>query len=267
MLLPRWLPGAKTMPRTIAVSVIACLFMASPGHAADLAGVKAAGVLRVGTTGDYKPFAFREPDGSYRGADITMARQLATQLGVRVVFVPTVWAKLNEDFTAGRFDIAVGGVTILPAREKIADFSTAMLTDGKRPIVRCADKDRFTSVAAIDEPGVRVVVNPGASNEEFAHSHFPHAKLTVHPDNTSVFDEIVAGREDVMVTDGIEVDHQSLLHPELCAANVSAPFTRLEKAFMLPKDPAFVAAVDAWWAGEVASGSWARALDTAQHQP
>ena len=237
-----------------------------PAAAADLAAVRAAGVLRVGTTGDYKPFAFRDPDGSYRGADIDMARQLAAELGVTIAFVPTVWASLNSDFAADRCDISVGGVTILPAREKIASFSTATLVDGKRPIVRCADKDRFTSVAAIDQPGVRVVVNPGASNEEFARGHFAHAKLTVHPDNASVFDEIVAGREDVMVTDGIEVDHQALLHPELCAAAVPAPFTRLEKAFMLPRDPAFVAVVNQWWAAQVASGAWGRVLDTAQHQ-
>jgi cyclohexadienyl dehydratase len=249
-----------------AILALTVLGLCSPAQGAELAAVQAAGVLRVGTTGDYKPFAFREPDGGYRGADITMARQLATALGVRVEFVPTTWAKLNDDFASGKFDIAVGGVTILPARERIAAFSTATLVDGKRPIVRCADKNRYTSVAAIDQPGVRVVVNPGASNEEFARSHFSHATLTVHPDNVSVFDEIVAGREDVMVTDGIEVDHQALLHPELCPAAVPAPFTRLEKAYMLPKDPAFVAEVDRWWAAEVASGAWARALDAAQHE-
>ena len=249
-------------------SLVAAMALAAglPAHAADLAAVRAAGVLRVGTTGDYKPFAFREPDGSYRGADVAMARDLAADLGVKIQFVPTVWAKLNEDFAADRFDIAVGGVTILPAREKIAAFSTATLADGKRPIVRCADKDRFTSIAAIDQPSVRVVVNPGASNEDFARAQFPHAKLTVHPDNVSVFDEIVADREDVMVTDGIEVDHQALLHPELCAAAVPAPFTRLEKAYMLPRDPAFVQAVDRWWAGEAASGGWTKALDAAQHE-
>ncbi len=250
-------------PVLLAVLVVA----STPAvRAADLAAVQAAGVLRVGTTGDYKPFAFREADGSYRGADIAMAQQLAAALGVKVQFVPTVWATLNDDFAAGKFDMAVGGVTILPAREKIAAFSTATLVDGKRPIVRCADKDRYTTVAAIDQPAVRVVVNPGASNEDFARSHFPHAKLTVHPDNVSVFDEIVADREDVMVTDGIEVDHQALLHKELCAAAVAAPFTRLEKAYMLPRDPAFVQAVDRWWAEEVASGGWSRALDAAQHE-
>ena len=248
-------------------SVAMLCLLATTASAADLATVRQAGVLRVGTTGDYKPFAFREPDGSYRGADIAMARDLGRTLGLRVEFVPTVWARLDSDFAAGKFDIAVGGVTILPARQKIADFSTATLVDGKRPVVRCADKDRYTSVAAIDQPGVHVVVNPGASNEAFAHANFPAAQLTVHGDNVSVFDEIIAGRADVMVTDGIEVDHQAMLHPQLCAAEVPKPFTRLEKAYMLPKDPAFVAAVDAWWATEVQSGGWQRALDAAQHEP
>jgi cyclohexadienyl dehydratase len=251
----------------ITISVVLAIMTIVPAQAASLAAVQSAGVLRVGTTGDYKPFAFRDADGSYRGADITMARQLATSLGVRVEFVPTIWAKLNDDFAADKFDIAVGGVTILPAREKIAAFSTATLADGKRPIVRCGDKDKFTSLAAIDQPGVRVVVNPGASNEDFAREHFPHAKLTVYPDNVTVFGEIVAGRQDVMVTDGIEVDHQALLNPQLCAAAVPSPFTKLEKAYMLPKDPAFVAAVDHWWADQVASGAWTKALDAAQHEP
>ena len=248
----------------VAIAVLlSCVAM--PALGADLAHVQRDGVLRVGTTGDYKPFAFREADGTYRGADIDMARQLAHELGVRIEFVPTTWATLDQDFAAGRFDIAVGGITILPAREKFAAFSTATLADGKRPIARCADRERYTTLDSIDQPGVRVVVNPGASNEAFARAHFPHAQLTVHADNASVFDEIVAGRADVMVTDGIEVDHQALLHPQLCPAAVPAPFTRLEKAFMLPQDPAFVTAVDRWWASELASGAWSRALDKAQH--
>lgn len=252
--------------RLLAIGMAALLGLGSAA-ARDLATVKSSGELRVGTTGDYKPFSFREPDGTYRGADIAMARQLASSLGVTLTFVPTTWASLGKDFQAGKFDIAVGGVTILPAREDFASFSTPMLVDGKRPVVRCADKDRYVSVAAIDQPGVRVVVNPGASNEAFARANFPHAQLTVFPDNVTVFDEIAAGRQDVMVTDGIEVDHQALMHPGLCAAAVPAPFTRLEKAFMLPQDPAFVSAVDAWWAGEVVSGAWRRALDRAQHEP
>jgi cyclohexadienyl dehydratase len=225
--------------------------------------IRAAGVLRVGTTGDYTPFSLKRGDGSYEGADIEMAHDLAERLGVRVEFVPSVWVDLLDDFLAGRFDIAMGGVTVNDARAAKAFFSVPTFVDGKRPLCRREDRDRFTSVDAIDRPGVRVIANPGSANEAFARANFTRAEVAIHHDNASVFLEIVAGRADVMVTDGLEADHQAALHPELCAVPVEAPFTRLEKAYMFAPDPAMKAYIDDWLGAAFASGAWRRALDRA----
>jgi cyclohexadienyl dehydratase len=89
-----------------------------------------------------------------------------------------------------------------------------------------------------------------------------HRHRAGHRDNASVSLEIVAGRADVMVTDGLEADHQAALHPELCAVAV-APWTRLEKAYMFPRDSAMKTFVDAWLTDALASGRWQRALDQA----
>jgi cyclohexadienyl dehydratase len=233
-----------------------------------LARIRAAGVLRVGTTGDYTPFSLLQPDGSYAGADIDMAQDLAARLGVRIEWVPAVWIDLLDDFLAGWFDIAMGGVTVNPARAEKAFFSLPTFVDGKRPLCRLEDRGRFISVAAIDRPGVRVIANPGSANEAFAKANFPHATVTIHPDNTTVFLEIVAGRADVMVTDGLEADHQAALHPGLCAVPVT-PFTRLEKAYMFARDPAMKAYIDSWLAAAFLSGQWQAALDRAMaaHDP
>jgi cyclohexadienyl dehydratase len=225
--------------------------------------IRAAGVLRVGTTGDYTPFSLLQPDGSYQGADIDMAHDLAATIGVQLQFVPSVWIDLLDDFLEDRFDIAMGGVTVTAARAERAIFSVPTFVDGKRPLARVADRERFTSIAAIDQPGVRVIANPGSANEAFARANFKRAEVTIHHDNASVFAEIVAGRADVMVTDGLEADHQAQLHPELCAVPVEAPFTRLEKAYMFARDPVLKAFVDRWLAAAFASGAWQRALDRA----
>src|SRR5437764_12660138 len=84
--------------------------------------------------------------------------------------------------------------------------------------------------------------------------------VIIHHDNASVFDELVAGRADVMITDGLEADHQARLHPELCAVPVAAPFTRLEKADMFARDPAMKADIDEWREEACASGQWPGAL-------
>src|SRR3954454_6853094 len=225
--------------------------------------IRAAGLLRIGTTGDYTPFSLLRPDGTYEGADMDMAHDLAAILGVRVEFVPTVWVDLLRDFLADRFDIAMGGVTVNEARAVSAFFSIPTFIDGKRPLCRVADRDRFASVAAIDQPGVRVIANPGSANEAFARANFKRAEVTIRHDNASVFLEIVAGRADIMVTDGLEADHQAALHPELCAAPVAAPFTRLEKAYMFARDRAMKAFIDDWLGARIAGGPWQQALERA----
>jgi len=224
--------------------------------------IRAAGVLRVGTTGDYPPFCRKLPEGGYAGADIEMAHDLAGRLEVRVEFVPTIWVDLLDDFLADRFNIAMGGVTVTEARAEKAFFSVPTFVDGKRPLTRREFRDRFTGIEAINQPGVRVIANPGSANEAFARAHFTRASVTIHHDNASVFDELVAGRADVMVTDGLEADHQAQLHPELVAVPV-APWTRLEKAYMFARDSAMKNYIDGWLTAAFESGQWQRALDRA----
>ncbi|HEY1796036.1 MAG TPA: transporter substrate-binding domain-containing protein [Stellaceae bacterium] len=228
-----------------------------------LARIRNAGLLRVGTTGDYVPFCRLGPDGHYSGADVDMAHDLATRLGVDIRFVPCVWVSLLDDFLADRFDIAMGGVTVTAPRQEKAFFSVPNFVDGKRPLVRREFAERLTSIEAINRPDIRVIANPGSANEAFARANFALAQVTIHHDNASVFDELVAGRADVMVTDGLEADHQAELHPELLAVPIT-PFTCLEKAYMFARDPAMKADIDAWLAGHFAAGTWQAALDRAR---
>ncbi|QTZ94874.1 transporter substrate-binding domain-containing protein [Streptomyces auratus] len=256
------------MKRAAALSALACLLAvtaAAPavsvtpargrdtasraaGKTSALDAVPRRGVLRVCTTGDYRPFSYRDPGtGRYRGVDIEMARDLAKSLDARPRYVATTWARLVGDLSAGRCDIAMGGVSVTLARARSAYFSEPTRTDGKTPLVRCTDKDRYRTLRQIDRPGTRVIVNPGGTNEEFARSHLKHATLTVHPDNTTIFDEIIAGRADVMMTDASETRYQAKIHPQLCSLHPDKPFTFSEKAYALPRgDDEFKAYVDQW---------------------
>ena len=95
--------------------VLAVLFLGAPAlaQASRLDEILARGVLRVGTTGDYRPFtALDKTSGVYSGFDIDLAQSLGTALGVKVEFEPTSWPNLMKDFEAGAFDIAMGGVSI-----------------------------------------------------------------------------------------------------------------------------------------------------------
>jgi cyclohexadienyl dehydratase len=252
---------AATLWRGVCAVLIVAVALACPAAARTLVAIEASGTLRVGLTGDYPPYSLRRPDGTFTGADVAMARALAKALGVRLAIVPTTWPRLAADFTAGRFDIAMGGVSVTPARAALGEFSLTVMRDGKRPIARCADRDRYVSLAAIDRLGVRVAVNRGGTNQRFATAHFPHARLIERADNQALFDDLAAGRADVMVTDGAEVDYQTRRHPGiLCAARVPAPFDRFEKAYWMTRDPRLIAAVNAVVRKELDRGNYRRVL-------
>ncbi len=223
--------------------------------------IASSGVLRVGTTGDYAPFSL-EANGALSGSDIDLAQKLATQLHARPVFVHTTWSSMLDDLGHGAFDVSMGGVSISTAREAQGAFSVPYSSGGKTILARCADTRKFhAGLASVDRPKVRVIVNPGGTNEQYVRSNVHHARIVVFPDNRTIFDELTAGRADVMITDDVEAELQSHHHPGLCRA-FPGTLTHADKAILMPRDPGLVEAVNDWLTPAIAAGEPARVLES-----
>ena len=215
------------------------------------------------TTGDYKPFTYQAAGSdTFEGIDIELARSLAKAIGVEAKLVKTKWSDLMADFTSGKCDIAMGGISVTLERQKRAFFSAPYLVNGKAPIARCADKEKFGSLEAIDKPGVTVVVNPGGTNERFVRANLKNAKIETFPDNRTIFDEVLSGKADLMVAESVEVKLQEKLRPGLCAIKPDEPLQYGEMGYLLPKgDVVFKAFVDQWLHLAKASGEFAKIFD------
>ena len=232
-----------------------------PAHAqAVLDSILARGVLRVGLTGDYRPFSVKDSAGGFEGFDVDMAESMAKGLGVRLEIVPTAWPTLMADLQSQKYDVGMGGISVTLDRVKAAYFSTPVIRTGKAAIARCADQAQFTSLVAIDRPGVRVITNPGGTNERFDRANLKQAEIVVFPNNAAIFDELAGSRADVMITDAVEARLQQRLHPELCAVHPDQPFDFSELAYLLPRDPALKAWVDQWLHIQLETGEQKRLL-------
>jgi cyclohexadienyl dehydratase len=216
----------------------------------------------VATTGDYAPFSL-EAHGHLSGADIELARNLAVHLGVEPVFVRTSWPGLADDLRNGRFDVALSGISFTAERAALGLYSAPYHEGGKTLIARCADRERFDTPAELDRPGVRVIVNPGGTNERYVREHVHQAQILVHPDNRGVFAEIASGRADVMVTDDVEAELQARRRPGQLCRTYPGTLTRGEKRILMSRDPALQVVVDEWLARAIAAGEPARELERA----
>lgn len=231
--------------------VIACFFVTQSifgiALGSSLEKIIAQGYLRVGTAGDYKPFTYLNPTTqTFEGIDIDMAHHLGKALGVEIRFVKTSWPTLMKDFLEGKYDIGMGGISINLDRQKKAFFSIPYLVDGKTPITRKENVARFQTIAEIDQPGVRIIVNPGGTNERFVRANIKKATIIVYNDNVTIFDQIVQGKADLMITDAIETILQQKLRPELAAVHPEKPFTYSEKGYLLPQEIVLKLWIDQW---------------------
>ena len=185
------------------------------------------GTILVGTTGDYRPLSFCEPDGTYWGFGIEVAREIASALGVETAFVSTSWPTLTADVLAEpqTFDLAIGGITITDARRETMLMSDGYLANGKTILCRASDCERYKSLADLDKPEVRVMVNPGGLNEKFANENLTHATIIVHPRNEEIPTLIAEGEADVMITEITEAPYYVQTDSRLAAPLLKEPFT------------------------------------------
>jgi cyclohexadienyl dehydratase len=222
--------------KRVAVLVALLALVAGCSSAPPSAGlpeIAQRGTVRVCSTGDYRPFTYRDPQGNWSGLDIEMAHNMAARLGVRLDLVATTWANLVTDLDS-KCDVAMGGVSITLNRAKQAIYSAPYLRDGKAAIVRCSDAAKFSTLADIDRPDVRVVVNPGGTNADFDKERLHTAQIVTYPDNNTIFELLTDNDADVMITDVSEIRWEANQDPRLCGVDLDRPFTFEQKAYLIP---------------------------------
>lgn len=216
------------------------------------------GTLRVGMTGDYKPFTYLDKaTQQFSGFDVDMAEALGKALGVKVEFVATAWPKLMKDFEADQFDIAMGGVSVTLDRQKKGFFSTPIMReeqDADHPLRRRRQVPDACRHRQEGHPRHRQ-----SRRHQRAFCARQRQGCRDHRLSRQYRDlrRDAKGNADLMMTDASETRYQQKQHQGvLCAVHPDKPFDFSEKAYWLQRDMALKAFVDQWLHISMENGSY-----------
>ncbi|HVM96107.1 MAG TPA: transporter substrate-binding domain-containing protein [Candidatus Acidoferrales bacterium] len=215
----------------------------------------AAEPLRVGTSGDYAPFSFRDANGQLTGFDIDVAQRLAADLGRSAELVPFKWPELTSRIEHGDIDVAMSGVTQRADRTLSMLFSRPYAITGAVAVIRKSNHRRLPTLAALDNPTVKIAVNAGGHLEQVARRQFPQAQILSTTENATLSEQLRSGSVDAVVSEELEARTWGTESFERIG-----PFTRDRKAYAFSRGAAVLRQqVDDWLAARETDG-WLDAL-------
>ncbi|MGN7295045.1 amino acid ABC transporter substrate-binding protein [Rhizobium sp. SAFR-030] len=107
----------------------------------NLAAIKSAGTIKIGTEGTYAPFTFHDKTGKLVGFDVEIGEAVAAKIGVKAQFIEGKWDGLIAGLDAKRYDAVINQVGITEARKQKYDFSEPYIASKAVLIVRDGNDD------------------------------------------------------------------------------------------------------------------------------
>jgi len=174
------------------------------------------GVIRVGMD-VFVPWAMKNKKGELIGFEIDVARQLAKDMGVKVVFVPTKWSGIIPALIAGKFDVIIGGMTVTPKRNMRINF-TRPYYFSSQGLLANIKMTRGMSLSDFNSPKINLAARLGSTAALAAKKNFPLAKLRLFDDEPAAVQEVRNGRVHAMIASQPLPAHMAADSPELLKA-------------------------------------------------
>ena len=206
--------------------VFACL--APPAQGVDvqlskdstLEGILQRGQLRIGIEAGYMPFemidkrsGLRQRDlrhGDVRrrarpvpfiGFDIDIGIEMAKALGVKPIFVDTLWPSIIPALKLGRYDIIFGGMSVTEARKNKVDFANPYMTVGQTILLHKKHQGIVKSYKDLNHPQFTVISKPATTGEAAVKKWIPNCTYQPVDKEIEGAMHVLNGRADAFVYD------------------------------------------------------------------
>ena len=169
--------------------------------------------LRIGFS-TFVPWAMKDKKGGYTGYEIEVAKQLAADMGVEAVFIPTKWSGIIPALLTGKFDIIIGGMGITPGRNLKVNFSDPYEFSGMSIVANSKLAAGSDGLEAFNKPDITIVARIGTTAATAAKKYLPKAKLRLFDDEGQALQEVLNKRAAAMISSQPFPEFQTLKYAD-----------------------------------------------------
>ncbi|MGB3771787.1 MAG: glutamate ABC transporter substrate-binding protein [Rhodococcus sp. (in: high G+C Gram-positive bacteria)] len=252
--------------RTIRVgaAVIALAFAATAcgGDEASSAAQSAEnGSLRVGIKYDQPGLGLRNPDGTFSGFDVEVAKYVAGKLGVtpeNIEFKESPSAQRETLIENGEVDYVVATYSITDARKEKVDFAGPYFVAGQSLLVNESNTD-ITGPDSLNA-GKRLCSVSGSTPAQKIADQYPQVQLQPYDTYSACIEALRNGAVDAVTTDDIILAGYAAQYPGQLKI-VGEPFTEEQYGIGLAKgDDETRTAINDAIEAMIEDGSWEKAF-------
>ena len=170
--------------------------------------IMAAGIIKVSTDANYAPQSFINDKGELEGFDISVAKEVAKRLGVKVKFVTPDWDLITAGKWGKRWDISIGSMTPTVERMNALHFTMPYYST---PAQFAVHKDNTTIKSLKDLAGKHIGVATETTYDRYlnkdlelvgikiVYQDWSAGKITTYPTDANTI-------EDLSLGDGVRID-------------------------------------------------------------
>lgn len=208
----------------------------TPANDDSLQAIKKRGVLVVGTSAGYPPYEFttkKNGKTEYIGFEMSLARQLAKDLGVKLKIKNMDFDSLLVALESHKVDVAIAGINITPERKKSVDFSKTYHKGTKYFLINKADKGKYKTYT--DFKGKTVGTENGAMEYQLIKKNIPDVKEKGLSKWSSLVIALQSHKLDGVLMDSATAKAFATANPDLYAFNSHIKVNTAGVAMAFPK--------------------------------
>jgi polar amino acid transport system substrate-binding protein len=204
------------------------------------------GEIRVGVS-VMAPWVMKDKNGKYSGFEIDVAKQLASDMGVKVAFREYEWDKLLPALLDNKIDIIASGLSITPGRSLKVNFSQPYSTSGYSLVSNLKLTKDFKSIKDLDNDKVYIGAVAGTVSEGLVSKVFPNARLDSFKNQEEAENAVVNGTVHAIVASTPIPNFIALNHSGEVDLPLDKPLMTTREAFAINKgNPEMLNYLNSW---------------------